>query len=230
MNYQTLSLALASAKGFFNKFLKKKNDEQLLDPMSTLIKLSLIGFCEKGTKISIYDNSIELQKPSLLQGAIRWTQGDNRTDLHNLYAPIEKALTWYNPKDNKELTCIYELAKDGLKLLKNTYTELGNSNLVSHTISYYITIIDNKLNGIKNTINTEKDLAESIYKEDSKINKLQIIWTNDEIKIVYHCLLQLKEAKNKNKGLQSYINSIISILEGKDYQVRQYLYHRMTSI
>lgn len=230
MNYQTISLALASAKALITRFLKNSTDQQLLDPMSTLIKLSLISFCEKGTKISINENSIELQKPGLLQGAIRWSQGDKRTDLHNLYAPIEKALEWYNPKDNKALTYIYELAINGLRSLKKAYSELGNSNLVAHTISYYITIIDNKLKGVENSINPENILAESIYKEDSGINRLQTIWTLDEIKIVYHCLLQVTEAKNKNKELENYINSIVSILEGKDKQVRELLYRRMTTL
>lgn len=230
MNYQTISLAFASARAFLTRFLKNSTEEQLLDPMSTLIKLSLIGFCEKGTKISIYENSIELQKPSLFQGAIRWSQGDKRTDLHNLYAPIEKALEWYNPKEDKALKYIYELAKEGLRSLKEAYTELGNSNLVSHTISYYITIIDNKLKGTESPINPEAILAESVYREDSGINRLQTIWTPNEVKIVYHSLLQVTEAKSKNKSLENYINSIISILEGKDKQVRELLHRRMTSI
>lgn len=230
MNYHTISLAFISARAFLTRFLKNSIDEQILDPMSTIIKLSLIKFYEKGTKISIFENSIELQKPSIFQGAIRWTQGDKRTDLHNLYAPIEKALEWYNPKDDKTLKYIFELAKDGLQLLKEVYTELGNSNLVSHTISYYITIIDNKLKGIDSQINLDTILTESIYKEDSGINRLQTIWTPNEIKIVYHSLLQITEGKSKNKNLDNYVNSIISILEGKDKQVRELLYRRMTSI
>lgn len=229
MNYQTISLALASARAFVSRFFKHSTDQQLLDPMSTLIKLSLVSFCDKGTKVSIYENSIELQKPGLLQGAIRWSQGDKRTDLHNLYAPIRKALEWYNPKDDKALAYIYELAKEGLRSLKEAYSELGNSNLVSHTISYYITIIDNKLKGVENTINPEAILAESVYREESGINRLQTIWTSNEVKIVYHSLLQVIEAKNKNKDLDNYINSIISILEGKDKQVRDLLHRRMTT-
>lgn len=228
MNYQTISIALASVKAFVSRLLKNTTDQQLLDPMSTLIKLSLITFCDKGTKISIYENSIELQKPGILQGAIRWSQGDKRTDLHNLYAPIEKALEWYNPKEDKALKYIYELAKEGLRSLKDAYSELGNSNLVAHTISYYITIIDNKLKGVDAPINAETILAESIYHEESGINRLQTIWTPSEVKIVYHSLLQVTEAKNKNKSLDSYINSIISVLEGKDEQVRELLHKRMT--
>lgn len=229
MNYQTISLALASARAFVSRLLKNSNDQQLLDPMSTLIRLSLISFCDKGTKISIYENSIELQKPGILQGAIRWSQGDKRTDLHNLYAPIEKALEWYNPKNEKALKYIYELAKEGLRSLKEAYSEMGNSNLVAHTISYYITIIDNRLKGVDSPINPEAILSESIYREESGINKLQTIWTPNEVKIVYHSLLQVTEAKNNNKKLDNYINSIISIIEGKDAQVRELLHKRMTT-
>lgn len=229
MNYQALSIAFASAKALVSRFFQSIPDQQLLDPMSTLIRLALISYCEKGSKLSICDNSIQIQEPGLLQGAIRWTQGDKRTDLHNLYAPIEKALEWYNPKNDKSLSYIYQLAKEGLRSLKVAYSETGHSNLVAHTISYYITIIDNKLKGIDAPINPETTLAESVYREDTGINRLQTIWTPNEIKIVYFSLKQMSEAKTKGADMENYISSITSILEGKDKLVREMIHRRTTT-
>src|SRR5690606_463323 len=99
--------------------------------------------------IRIADNKIYFQSPNIFQGPIRWTHGDNRNDLHNLYNPIEKSIEWYDPHDNPNLYNIFKLAIKGLEKLKDSYIEkniLGDSNLVCHSISHYISIISNHIN------------------------------------------------------------------------------------
>ena len=75
------------------------NTLQLLEPMSAIIRLAMLCFESNGTKISIYNNRIYKQYPGLLQGTIRWTYGNKRNQLHNLYKPILMATKYYSNED-----------------------------------------------------------------------------------------------------------------------------------
>ena len=127
-----------------------KNNSQVLDPLSSLIRLSLLNYKPIGTKLSFYNNTIVFQEPNFLQSAKRWTSGDNRTQIHNLYNPIFKIHQWYDIKQ-PEFTFILEKAKSGLQNLICCYD--SDSSTIAHSINYYIETIDNILN---NNIKSEE--------------------------------------------------------------------------
>ena len=55
----------------------RNNDKKIiLEPLSTILRLIIYIYKEKGTKISIYDNAIYYNEPSFLQGLIRNFNGD----------------------------------------------------------------------------------------------------------------------------------------------------------
>ena len=123
------------------------NTKQILNPLTCIVRLAVISFKSPGVKLSISSNSIIYQEHGMLQGTIRWGKGDRREDLHNLYEPIDKAIEWYPPTCNDYMRVIYEYAKEGLKILKKSYTNynINNSSLVSHSLTHYINIIDTSL-------------------------------------------------------------------------------------
>ena len=71
------------------ELLFKKNDpsNSIIDPLTCVVRLSLLKYKPDGTKISVKENQISYNEPTLLQGPIRWTFGDCRDDLHNLFNP-----------------------------------------------------------------------------------------------------------------------------------------------
>ena len=72
------------------------NSKQLIiEPLGSDLKLSLLQYKPKGTKISVSKNSLEFNEASLLQGFTRRVSGDSRLDLHNICHPITKCLEWY---------------------------------------------------------------------------------------------------------------------------------------
>jgi hypothetical protein len=88
-------------------FQKKKERNVIIDPFSCLVKLSLIKYLDEGTKVSIYQNRLNFNTPSYIQGIIRFMYGDNREDLHNILLPIQKCVEWYwNEKDNDIVSLI----------------------------------------------------------------------------------------------------------------------------
>jgi hypothetical protein len=122
-------------------FQKKKERNVIIDPFSCLVKLSLIKYLEEGTKVSIYQNRLNFNSPSYVQGIVRFMYGDNREDLHNILLPIQKCVEWYwNEKDN-DIVYMFNNAVIGLKFLKNSYSAYAT---IQHTIDYYIIILMQK--------------------------------------------------------------------------------------
>ena len=71
----------------FNLF-HDKDRNSIIEPLICLTRLAILDFKQVGTKISILDNKISYNEPNILQGAVRWSNGDGRDDLHNIFLPI----------------------------------------------------------------------------------------------------------------------------------------------
>ena len=188
------------------------NSSQVLDPISSLIRLVLLIYKPIGTKLSFNNNKIIFQEPNLLQSTKRWTLGDNRSHIHNLYNPIFKINLWYDI-NKVELIYLLEKSKQGLKILLECYNS-DESNVVSHSINYYLKTIDTMLNNdINNSLNENLVETTDIYSI-----KLKKLWNENEINIIYLLLLEIDEKYNSEKfnNTLSLISSIETILEGKD--------------
>ena len=70
--------------GFVSMFIndQQEKQEQILEPLTCIIKLGILYLKEDGTKLQIIGNSIHYHSPTVLQGTNRWIRGDNRNDLH----------------------------------------------------------------------------------------------------------------------------------------------------
>lgn len=192
---------------FTYKNIKKNN--QVLDPLSCMVRLAILKYKPYGTKISICNNSIIFQDPSLLQGSIRWKNGDTRLDIHNLLITIQKAIDWYDLTDDK-IIYIYETSKDGIIELLKSYN--GSSN-TSHTLKYYINIINNALENnkkFKEEITNEKDVYYKPFKN---------IWSKRKINIIFHILKEIKDISNEEQKYM--IKSLEHILYHKDKKVKE---------
>ena len=89
---------LNNIKKMYNiyEYLPKDTTKQLLlEPLSCVLKLSLLQYKPIGTKISVSNNSINFHEPSFIQGITRSIGGDSRQDLHNICHPLMKCLEWY---------------------------------------------------------------------------------------------------------------------------------------
>lgn len=178
----------------------------ILEPLCCIIKIGLIQFKDKGTKISIIDNSIQFDEPSLAQGILRSFNGDCREDLHNIYHPLLKGIEWFPLKDYKLL---YKECKKGLEILNSVY---DNNTTIHHTITHYISIIneDNKI---------------ELPKTNPIIDQLKNIWSQDEIKAIQELLALI--IKNKNREI--YINALNDIVSAKEKIVCEYIKKISTS-
>ncbi len=224
-NFFVLKYGVLGTKTLINTIMQPDCHKQILDPLSCIIRLGLLTFKEKCTKISIANNKIYFQAPNILQGPVRWTFGDCRNDLHNLCNPIEKAILWYDPIENKCIENIFKLAIKGLTKLKHSYvmknTKVGDSNLVCHSISHYITLLQNRLNNVE-TITIEYDEYDNNY--------LKSLWKDEELTIIDNLFILANDKKKKGQEYTYSINAIEAILEDKDESVKKIVNKISTSI
>ena len=106
------------------------NGAFILDPLSVIIKLAIIGYKKIGTKIYIDRNIIGIQEPWLLQSIIRFIFKNNRNELQYLYNPIEFACRSFLTNDNKNtkpgIVKLFEGALHGITKLIETYAYTYN--------------------------------------------------------------------------------------------------------
>jgi hypothetical protein len=194
------------------------NNNQILEPLTTIIKLAIISFKPVGTKIAIDNNKIYIQNPGYFQSASRWMYGNNREELHYILKPILRSINLYDPAKSDELLIIYSFSVEGLRVLKKSY--LNSNSTLCHALDLYITLLEEKLK--------RKDLSVDSYNnllciknnlnlsQNTKINldKLFLeIWKPQDIKLISEMFSLAKDNKSEEK---SYLKAIESILDTKE--------------
>jgi len=182
----------------------------ILEPLSCILKLSLIHHKPLGTKVSVNNNSIQYHEPTIYQGAIRTYQGDSRDDLHNLCYPIMVALRWF-PKGEEKNDFFYEQCIQGLAYLKNNY---DHNSIINHTLSHYITLINDN--------NTE-----GVIPESPLINKLEEFWKEEEKEIIFMIYKFALTLEDEEKGI--YLKMLETILTEKEKQINTFIQKVSTS-
>jgi len=134
--------ALQSLKSFF---MKKKEKNTIIDPFSCLLKLSMLKYLDKGTKISVHQNRLCFNSPTIIQGVVRFIYGDGREDLHNIFQPIQKCVEWFWDDKNDDMVYMFNNSVTGLKILKQSYSTYAT---IQHTIDYYIIVLMQKNNNL----------------------------------------------------------------------------------
>ena len=194
--------------GYMYDYLSDYNSTQILDPLTTVIRLAILSFKIYGTKISITYNKIDYQDPTLLQGTFRWRNGDKRSDLHNLCNPLKICRKKYLPDEDERIKNIYDKTINGLKNLQSLYDATADST--RHALSHYINIINGE------DLNIDERQIE-IY------NKFNSIWSDKDIDIINDILIEIEDKYNKKLDINPYLNSIDAILNGKDSKIKEIL-------
>ena len=185
-----------------NIFNEKDIKNSIIEPLICLIRLSILEFKPHGTKISINNNRITYNDPNILQGAVRWSNGDARDDLHNIFNPIKKAAEWYDLND-ENISTIVRYSIRGLEKLKLSYNP---HSVINHSIQYYINFLETQLkNKTKYTSEDEE--------ENTIFNKLKDIWNDREIIIINNLLLELEENRKHIEDSTDDANTIITAIE-----------------
>ena len=209
-----------------SNLFNEKDKNSIIEPLICLTRLAILDFKPVGTKISIFNNKISYNEPNILQGAVRWSNGDARDDLHNVFLPLTKAPIWYDV-NKSDIQNIFKFAIRGLEKLKRSYSR---NSTINHSIQYYITclrdsIIINEQNGNGNgnrnndnengesrrsrrsrnensQTNTNASASEADDEHNTIFNKLKGIWNDREISIINNLLIEM-ESRRLEEGTTS---------------------------
>jgi glutathionylspermidine synthase len=205
LNYSDMFQMLQS-----NMFqMKEKN--VILEPICCIFRMILLNYKNKGTKISITNNSLYYNEPTVYQGMLRSYNGDTREDLHNLYNPFLKAFEWYiNDVEDSIYQYFYKECYKGLEKLVSSYEK---GSIIHHTLTHYCTMFNDRIN---HKLVDIKDLE----KESPLLNDLKNFWDEDELLIVYQTLQYLEKCKDDSEKNIYFkiIDDIISMKEKKVYE------------
>ena len=217
-----------TAYNFFKNFFREpENKSFILDPLSVIIRLGILSFKPRGCKISINDNKIRYNEPCIFQGPIRWSQGDAREDLHNLYFPIIKALSWYDI-NNPELNNLFKLSVQGLEKLKESYT---SNTIIAHSIQHYIKLINDGMQRDQESKNNRNQSGETLTSENNHIfETLKKLWNEREIIIVTNLLLEIKQHKKDTERINNLMSSLDYLIDIKEKKVTEIIKKTTTSL
>lgn len=153
---------------------KKERFDIILEPLQAIIQLALMRFCPIGTKLTIHDNLLEIQRPTYTQGIMRWYNNDNKDDLFYLFNVCKRFGLFYRDlrevreiveNDNDELieanlySLLIESASKGLDKLSQTYNSVEKISLL-HTLQLYKMILL-KPNIFENKVEEKEEMEEN---------------------------------------------------------------------
>ena len=184
----------------------------LLDPLSVIIKLAILGNKPIGTKFLLQNNVLYFQEPGMFQSITRMFYNSNKTDLQYMYNPIQIACATFLSKESIQKTprlkSLFVYAQNGLKKLIETYK---NCSIISLCLNYYYAIITNHVEQKYNESIFYKDGMTTYYTKEL-IDTLNDQWTQDKIKVI----LDLISFLTNDTMAANNVKSLETIMENND--------------
>lgn len=180
----------------------------IVDPLATLIRLATLSHFPVGTKIAFHNHQLVVQPPvPITQFLARWSQGDSRHDLHQLYPILIWCIQTYPVTKDKRMTAIYENVITGINMLIKTYEQ---SPLITHSLLHYQMIIQNHLNQTDGRID-EQWIQSPIWEQ------LRQQWSPDIYQIIVSMFYQYTSSSDIITKRQWYhaIEATLPIIESQ---------------
>ena len=198
---------------------QKERQDMILEPLQVMIQLSLVSFCPLGTKVSISNNILHIQKPTLSQGVVRWWYGDNKDDLYYLFHAIRRYYLWYKNEENPIYKYILTKAIEGIDCLINTY-KTTKLTTITTTLQMYKNILDLENEELFKT----DDDAINI---DNVFQNITEIYKKNMLMVVYN-IIKIMSEENDETYKNYYYDSIFSLLQPTNMKIQQWIRDKLT--
>ena len=178
----------------------------ILNPLTVIIKLSILSCKPIGTKIHIQNNIIYFQEPGMFQSLARYIFNSNKSHLQYIYNPIKIACQTYLSSSKEFPTNIINLfisAKNGIENLMKTYITCPMTILC---LKYYHEILSNYI--VDKDFVVDKEITTELYTNDI-LQKFKEQWNSSKLKIVIDLMdFVSKHDENNIKSLETIIQTI----------------------
>ena len=191
------------------KIIKERSD-MILEPLQVLVQLGILSFCPVGTKLSISENILQLQEPSVYQGILRWYMKDNKDDLYYLFQAIRRYYLWYKPKEKEIFKRILEVAMKGIKKLIETYDKSEKLS-IKQTLNLYTNILSLETPDLFETKDISSVNIDSVFKNIVKIYDKKIL------SIIHNTfsILEREKTLENRKIIYEGLQNILSVYNEK---------------
>jgi hypothetical protein len=194
----------------------KEKADMILEPLQVMIELSMLSYCEIGTKLSVDENLLTLHQPSYTQGLIRWWNNDKKQDIHYLFHAIRRYFIWYKTQDHKIFNFILEKAIIGLNKLIETYKKCDERSILQ-TLSLYKNVLD-----LDNS-DLFKDKSEEAVNMDKVFKNIINIYDDKMMRVVFNILLLMEENKGSQEVLNCYLTALKHFMTPINYKIRSWI-------
>lgn len=194
----------------------KEKADMILEPLQVMIELSMLSYCETGTKLSVDENLLTLHQPSYTQGLIRWWNNDKKQDIHYLFHAIRRYFIWYKTQDHKIFNFILERAIIGLNKLIETYKKCDERSILQ-TLSLYKNVLD-----LDNS-DLFKDKSEEAVNMDKVFKNIIDIYDDKMMRVVFNILLLMEENKGSQEVLNCYLTALKHFMKPINYKIRSWI-------
>lgn len=181
-----------------NFFYPNKND--ILDPLSLVIKLYIYSFKPPRTKISILNNKIEFQEDGIFQSTVRTIKRDTKNDLINMLLPLTYACeTYLVIKERTLYIKIFDKIIISLDKLNRVYESneiTQNIEQLKNIISKFVADKDfDPQTIIPNWNEPSTMLKKSFYSQTNSV------WTPNRLKILFGYIDEIENSKSEENTI-----------------------------
>ena len=179
--------------------LTYSNKNDILDPLSIIIKLFIYSHKAVGSKISIGYNKLCIQENTYVQGMWRKWNGDTKNDVNILLCPILYACLHYLKEEEDRATFlpIFKNALDGLSNMKQTYAGTPIVYNIEHIVNIISMFLENAENINLGETNSIVNIDTPMYKIKENIyHHLNAAWTPHRKNILFGYVKEILEVSN----------------------------------
>jgi hypothetical protein len=199
---------------------KKERSDMILEPLQVMVQLALLKYCPIGTKVSVADNILQLQFPTMFQGVWRWYHQDGKDDLYYLFHAIRRYYKWYKNQNTKIYAFILQEAISGLENLMITYEKCEQTSII-HTLQLY-----------KNVLGMEspdlfKENTEETINIDKVFEKIKDMYDQKLLKAIFN-ILQLCSITETEEEKKHMVDGLLSILVPTNEKIRLWIRNNLT--
>jgi len=198
---------------------EKERADLILEPMQVMIQLALLAHSPIGTKISVSNNILSIQPPSMTQGVYRWWNNDNKDDLYYLFHAIRRYYKWYKSQKDAVYQYILAWAVKGLDKLSETYNKADKNN-IRHTLALYRNVLDLKTDEIFKDNEEDTVTIDQVFKEIISIYDARLL-------CVTHNTLLMMEEETNTEFKQKLLDGLTLMLYPMNIKIRKWIMEKM---
>ncbi len=217
------NLPASQLQSIYNSFgLTKSKDKinMILEPLQSMCQLAILGTKPVGSKLTISNNILSIQEPSVIQPVSRWYNSDKKDDIYFLFQIIKRFIKWYSPENKKQIITkelyerIIQMAQSGLDKLIQTYTGTNNNSIVQ-VIHMYKNMLQNK--NIKDFENSNEKIN-----IDEVFEKIVEIY-DGKILLIIDNLLNILNNEESPDYISSYTNGFNQIMNKTNNLIQNWI-------